>query len=96
VALRLRRVVDDHLPEVRLAAQAVRGQDPDLDEVVEVAEAVELAQPLDRVRRQRLAVPLRDREQRLGPDRPLEVDVQLDLRVGGDLVDDAADRSRRR
>ena len=41
VPLRLGGVVDDDLAEVLLGAQAVRGQDPDLDEVGEVAEPVE-------------------------------------------------------
>jgi hypothetical protein len=45
----LRRVVDDDLPEVGRRPERVRRQDPDLDEVAEVAEAVQLLQPLDRV-----------------------------------------------
>jgi len=40
VALRLAGIVDDDLAEVLLGAQAVRREDPDLDEVVEVAEGV--------------------------------------------------------
>ena len=87
VPLRLGRVVDDDLAEVLLGPQAVGGQDPDLDEVVEVAKAVELAQALDGVCGQRLTVPLRDREQRLRLDRRLEMDVQLDLGVRGGVVD---------
>ena len=38
----LGRVVDDHLAEVRLRLQRVRREDPDLDEVAEVGELVEL------------------------------------------------------
>ena len=34
---RLGRVVDDHLAEVRFLLQRVRREDPDLDEVAEVA-----------------------------------------------------------
>ena len=45
--------------------------------------SVELPDALDRVRREREVVPPRDLEQRLGPHGRLEVDVQLDLRVGG-------------
>src|SRR5439155_25708253 len=37
VRSRLRRVVDDHLTEVVCRPQRVRGHDPDLDEVREVA-----------------------------------------------------------
>jgi hypothetical protein len=55
--------------------------------VVEVAEAVELAEALDRVDRERLAVPARDLQQRFRLDRRLEVDVQLDLRVGDGFCD---------
>jgi hypothetical protein len=80
VPARLLRVVGDDLPEVLRRSQAVRRQDPDLDEVVEVAEAVELAQPLDGRRGQREVVAASNFEQRLGPNRRLEVDVQLDLR----------------
>ena len=82
MAARLLRVVDHDPPEVVSGAQAVRRQDPDLDEVLEVAEAVELAQALDRRRRQRQVVPARDLDQRLGAERRLEVDVQLDFREG--------------
>ena len=80
VLRRLGRVVDDDLPEVLARPQRVRREDPDLDEVREVAELVERAQLLDGRARKRVVVPSRDLEQRLGPHRPLEVDVQLDLR----------------
>ena len=76
---RLRRVVDDHLTEVVCRPQRVRGHDPDLDEVREVAVLVKRGQPFDRVRRQGIVVPSRDLEQGLRPDRPLQVDVQLDF-----------------
>ena len=78
---RLRRVVDDHLPEVGGGLERVRGQDPDLDEVLEVPVLVERREALDGVRRQRVVVATRDLEQGRRPDRPLEVDVELDLRI---------------
>src|SRR5262249_45924906 len=78
---RLGCVVDDDLPEVLGGAQRVRGQDPDLDEVLEVAVLVERGEPFDRVRGQLVVVAARDLEEGRRPDRPLEVDVELDLRV---------------
>ena len=77
----LGRVVDDDLAEVLRRLQRVRGQDPDLDEVREVAEVVELGEPLLGLGRERVVVAPRDLEQRRRPHRPLEVDVQLDLRI---------------
>src|SRR5262249_24639992 len=71
---------DDDLAEVVGRPQRVRREDPDLDEVREVAELVERAQLLDRRARQCVVVSLRDLEQGLRPDRAFEVDVQLDLR----------------
>ena len=81
VRRRLGRVVDDDLAEVLGPLQRVRRQDPDLDEVAEVAEAVELRQPLDRVGRKRVVVPARDLQQRRRADGSFQVHVQLDLRV---------------
>ena len=81
VRRRLGRVVDDHLAVVLFAPQRVRREDPDLDEVAEVREAIQLLQSLDRVGRQRVVVAARDLEQRVRAHGPLEVDVQLDLRV---------------
>ncbi len=75
----LRRVLDRDAPEVVRAAQAVGGQDPDLDEVVEVPEAIELRQLRFGGRGELEPVRARERKQRRRPDRPLEVDVQLDL-----------------
>ena len=49
VARRLGRVVDDDLAEVVARPERVRRQDPDLDEVLEVAVLVELGQALDGV-----------------------------------------------
>ncbi len=60
-ALGLLRIVDDDLSEVGGGPQRVRGQHPDLDEVREVAEAVERFEVVG----QRIVVPLRDRSQRL-------------------------------
>ena len=75
------RVVDDHLAVVLFLLQRVRREDPHLDEVAEVGEAIELLQALDRVGRQRVVVAPRDLEQRVRAHGALEVDVQLDLRV---------------
>ena len=78
---RLLRVVDDHLPEVRLGAERVRRQHPDLDEVPEVPERVERLEVVG----QRVVVAPGDLPQRVGADCALEVDVQLDLRVATEL-----------
>src|SRR6185369_2312523 len=53
-----------------------------VEEVREVSEVVEGLDLLLGPGRQRVVVPPRHLEQRLRPHRPLEVDVQLDLRVG--------------
>jgi hypothetical protein len=50
--------------------------------VLEVAELVERGELLDGLARQRVVVAARDLEQRLRPDRALEMNVQLDLRIG--------------
>ncbi len=78
---RLGGVVDDDLPEIVGCSQCVRGQDPDLDEMGEVAVLVERGEPLDCVGRKRVVVAARDLEQRLRPDRGLQMDVELDLWV---------------
>jgi hypothetical protein len=78
---RLGRVVDDHLAEVLRCSQRIRRQDPDVDEVGEVTEVVQLREPLHGLGGQRVVVPAGDLEQRRRPHRPLEVDVELDLRV---------------
>ena len=70
-------VAGHDLAEVLRRAERIGGEDPDLDEVGEVAEPIERLEVVG----QRIVVPLRDRAQRVGPHRPLEVDVQLDLRV---------------
>ena len=72
---RLCRVVDHDLAEVLLALERVRGQDPDLDEVLEVAEVVQRGQLLLAVRGEWIVVPARDLEQRRGPHRSFEMDV---------------------
>jgi hypothetical protein len=48
------------LPEVLCRAQAVGGQNPDPDKVVEVGERIELLQLLDGIRGQGLVVAARD------------------------------------
>ena len=72
----LLRVRDDDLAEVVVALQGAECQHEDLDEVREVAVAVERLEVVG----QRVVVALRDRAERVGPHRPLEMDVQLDLR----------------
>ena len=79
--LRLERVLDRDPPEVVRGPQDGRRQQPGPDEVLEVAEAVELAQVLDRLDRERNAIPAAEREQGLRADGALEVDVELDLRI---------------
>ena len=93
---RLRCVVDDDLAEVVGLLERVRGQDPDLDEVREVPELVELSESLHCVGGERVVVPPRDLEQRLRPHRPLEVDVQLDLRVRHEGSTAASSRAAQR
>ena len=82
---RLLGVVDDHLPEVRLGAERVRRQHPDLDEVPEVAERGRAPRAPRPVGGQRVVVAPGDLPQRAGAHCPLEVDVQLDLRVATEL-----------
>ena len=78
---RLAGVVDRDPPEVVGRAQARGDHQPDVDEVRKVGEVEEVGEALRRVRGQLDAVLLRDRDQRVRAQRPLEVDVQLDLRV---------------
>ena len=81
MARRLGGVVDHDLAEVVTRPERVRRQDPDLDEVLEVAVLIELGQALDGVDGQRVVVAARDLEQRRRPYGPLEMDVELDLGV---------------
>jgi hypothetical protein len=67
------------VPEVVGGAQAVGGQHPDLDEVLEVPKAVEVSEPLDRVGRKGQPVAPSDSHEGVGLDGPLQVDVELDL-----------------
>ena len=55
-------VVDDDLAEVVRLPQRMGRQDPCLDEVLEVAELVELREALDRLCRERVVVAARDLE----------------------------------
>src|SRR6185369_16836499 len=66
---------------VLAGAQAVGGQDPDLDEVREVGELIGGGQLLDGVRRQRFLVAAGDLQQRGRADGAFEVDMQLDQRA---------------
>ena len=80
---RLAGVVDDDLAEVGVGPDRVRRHDPELDEVVEVAELVERGQ-LRLGRGGQLArVAAGDAQQRRRAHGALEVDVQLDLRIDG-------------
>jgi hypothetical protein len=81
VRRRLARVLDDDPPEVVGAAQRLCRQHPDAHEVGEVAVLVELGQLVSVSRRHGNVVPACDLEQRRGLHRPLEVNVQLDLRI---------------
>ena len=82
VLLRLGGIVDHDLAEVVRRLERVRGEDPDLDEVVEVPVAIEIADPLRSVGRKGEVVPAGDLEEGLRPHRRLEMHVQLDLREG--------------
>ncbi len=79
---RLAGVVDGDPPEVVGSAQARRHHQPHVDEVGEIREAELVGEPFGRRRGERDVVALRDREQRFRAQRALEVDVQLDLRIG--------------
>ena len=72
---RFSRVINDHLPEVVIGAQDIRGEHPHLDEVREVTELIEGSGFLNRGERQHLAVPPGDVQERLRPNRSLEVHV---------------------
>ena len=96
VARRLRRVVDHDLAEVVRSLKRRGREQPDLDEVREVAKLVEPGEALDCVGRQRVVVPPRDLEQRVRPHGPLEVDVELDLRVRHEGSTAATSRSAQR
>lgn len=74
---RLRCILDDDPAEVVVGLGGSHSELEDLDEVAEVPESVQVLQ----IVRQRVVVALRDLPQRLRAYRPLEVDVQLDLRV---------------
>jgi hypothetical protein len=73
-------VVHHDLAEVLVVLQRIRREDPDVAEVGEVAVVVELRDALFRVRGECVVVAAGDLEQGLRPHRPLEMDVQLDLR----------------
>ncbi len=77
VVLRLACVRDDEVAEVLVVLECARREHEGLEEVGEVAELVARLQVVG----QRVVVPLRDRAQRVRPHRPLEMDVQLDLRI---------------
>ena len=77
----LRCVFNDDLAEVLRRSKRVCGQHPDLDEVREVAEVVQRCESFLRIGREVVVVPAGDLQQGPRPHRPLQVDVQLDLRV---------------
>src|SRR5262249_320581 len=78
VRRRLGGVVAHDLAEVLPSLERVRGQDPDLDEVPEVAEAVEALEVVG----ERIVVALPNLPPRVRANGPLEVYVKLDLREG--------------
>ena len=87
---RLRCVLDDDPAEVVGGPERVHPEHEDVDEVPEAREPL---QALDALR-QRVVVALRDLSQGLGAHRPLEVDVQLDLRVRRHVRDRSGDDAR--
>jgi hypothetical protein len=79
-------VVDNYLTEVVSGLQHARGQRPDFEEMPEVAELVEGSQPFDRVSREGDAIAAGDLQQSAGPDGPLQVYMQLDLRKSHEIM----------
>ena len=77
-------VGDDHLAEVDLGVDRVRGHHPELDEVIEVGELVEPREILFVVGGQRDAVAFRDLEECSRAHRAFEMHVELDLGNGSD------------
>jgi hypothetical protein len=75
------RVLNYDLAKILAGSEDLRGQVPDLEEVSKVAVAVEFAQLVDAPSRQAHIIAPGDRQQRLWPNRPLEMNMQLDLRV---------------
>src|SRR5439155_21427358 len=92
----LLRVLDHDLAKILGVLERGRGEHEDLDEVREVAVFVQRPKVLDRVDRQLIAVPPRDLQERLRTYRPLEVDVELDLRIRQDASVGASSRVRYR
>src|SRR5439155_1520013 len=84
--LRLERVLDRDPPEVIRGPQDRGRQQPGPDEVLEIAEAVELTQVLDRLDRERNAILAAEREQGIRADGALEVDVELEGTVGPETL----------
>ena len=78
----LGRVVDHDLPEVPFGSQRAGRHPPHVEEVREVAELVDRGQLPGRAGGQRDAIAAGDLEQGGRTDGALEMDVQLDLRVG--------------
>ena len=63
---RLGRVVHDQLPKVIGVAERVGNEGPDVHEVVEIAELIELPEVVRGFHRQRVVIPASDLEQSLG------------------------------
>ena len=81
VPRRLLGVVERDAAKVVGRLQGGRHEEPDVDEVREVGERVELLQLLRGLAGELHVVALRDLEQRSRPDGALEMDVELDLRI---------------
>jgi len=69
-----------HVIEVLFGEQDTRAGVINIEEGLQIAESVGLAQRLDRGIRQRYAVPLRQRKDQFGLQRALDMDVQLSFR----------------
>ena len=71
----LTRIVDDDLAEVPLALERIGREDPDLDEMPEVAEVIEGRELVLGIDRQGVVVTASDLEQRRRAHRSFEVNV---------------------